>query len=146
MKQIERNKQVKVSFFIATLLVLMTLLTLNTTPHTESYWDKHGIVLLFFLALTPRLALFFSSIPFGGLLWWVGFFFCPRYLIAALATVNYWHSNPFLVAFSWLMALGGETSEKYYIQKRFTTHRSSPERTYQRPSQDGQVIDIEPIG
>ncbi len=97
----------------------------------SNYWDYHGVMLLFFLSFFPRLALLFSSIPFGGFLWWVGFFLCPRYLIALLATLNYWHENPILVTISWFVALGGESSEKYAIHRRII-----------RRSQH-QVIDVE---
>ena len=31
-----------------------------------NYWDLHGVFLLGFLTFFPRLALLFSSIPFGG--------------------------------------------------------------------------------
>lgn len=84
-----------------------------------NYWQQHGFLLLVFLALFPRCALVFSSIPFGGILWWLGFILCPRYLIALLATHAYWYENPILVCFAWFFALGGESSEKYYIRKRY---------------------------
>lgn len=87
-----------------------------------NYWDYHGLLLLVFLTFFPRLALLFSSIPFGGLFWWLGFFFCPHYLVALLATLNYWPTNPFLVSISWFVAIGGELGEKYYLQK--TVHRN----------------------
>ena len=86
------------------------------------YWVRHpkpsGLFLLFFLALFPRLTLLFSSIPFGGLLWWAGWFFAPRFLIACLATIQYWQTNKTLVVVAWLVAWGGESGEKYFIQKR----------------------------
>ena len=66
----------------------------------------------------PRLTLLLSSVPFGGILWWAGFFFCPRFLVASLATIHYFKSNPTLVVLSWLIAIGGETWEKYTIGKR----------------------------
>lgn len=103
----------------------------------HNYWNYHGFILLIFLAFFPRLALLLSSIPFGGFFWWIGFFFFPRYLIATLATVNYWHENPLLVTLSWLIALGGESTEKYYIRRRV--------RYYTKPqkSHDPDIIDVE---
>lgn len=88
------------------------------------YFIKHGWFFLFSIALFPRLTLFISgllvgSIAFGGVIWWLGFFFAPRILVASLATVSYWNTNPILVIISWLIALGGESSEKFMITSRF---------------------------
>ena len=88
------------------------------------YFIKHGWFFLFSIALFPRLTLFISgllvgSIAFGGVIWWLGFFFAPRILVASLATVSYWNTNPILVIISWLIALGGESSEKFMISSRF---------------------------
>ncbi len=96
------------------------------------YWDHHGIFLLAALTFFPRLALLISSIPFGGFFYWLGFFFCPHLLVAVLATINYAASNPVLVTFAWLVALGGESTEKYYIQRKVV-----------RPK--GRVIDVEAV-
>jgi hypothetical protein len=84
----------------------------------ENFWDNHGIFFLIFITLFPRLTLLFSSIPFGGFFWWLGFIFAPRFLVATLATISYWRENPILVLFSWLVAIGGESGEKYYITKK----------------------------
>jgi hypothetical protein len=97
------------------------------------YWTRHGALLLVFLAFFPRLALLLSSIPFGGIFWWLGLVFMPRYLVALLSTINYWYTNPILVTFSWVIAIGGETTEKYYISRRVV----------QRQQYDkGRVIDV----
>lgn len=80
---------------------------------THDYFDKRGVFFLFFVTLFPRLTLLFSSVPFGGVAWWLGFVFCPRILVAILATINYFHANPILVVLSWLIALGGEGLEKF---------------------------------
>jgi hypothetical protein len=103
------------------------------------FWNIHGIFFLVFMAIFPRLTLLFSSVPFGGLFWWLSFFFAPRFLVAILATVAYWNTNKILVIISWLFAVGGESSEKYYIH-RFTFKR--PRRSRQ-PSIDKNVIDAE---
>jgi hypothetical protein len=92
----------------------------------ENYWDHHGLFFLIFISLFPRLTLIFSSVPFGGILWWLGWLFIPRILVAILATIFYWNQNPFLVVCSWLIALSGESGEKYYV-----THYSS--RSRERP-------------
>lgn len=94
------------------------------------YFTKHGWFFLFSIALFPRLTLLVSgllvgSIEFGGLIWWLGFFFAPRILVATLATVAYWNTNPVLVILSWLIALGGESSEKFVITNRI---RNGPQR------------------
>lgn len=93
-----------------------------------NYWDHHGFWLLIFLTFFPRLALLLSSIPFGGFFWWLGLIFCPHYLVAILATINYWPTNPFLVSISWLVALGGEAGEKYYIRRTFRRTQKADDR------------------
>lgn len=121
-------------FFLILVLVNAAAVSLLGLDYGDvSYWQRHGVFLLIFLALFPRLTLLFSSIPFGGLFWWLGFIFAPRYLIALLATVTYWQTNPILVTFAWLVAVGGESTEKYYIRRRVVRYddRSS-----------GPVIDV----
>lgn len=106
------------------------------------FFSKHGYIFLFSIALFPRLTLLVSglivgSVEFGGLLWWLGFFFAPRILVATLATIAYWHTNQFLVVFAWLIALGGESSEKFVITRRM---RSAPHKFN---SYEGTTIDAE---
>ena len=106
------------------------------------YFDKHGWIFLFSIAFFPRLTLLVSgllvgSIQFGGLVWWLGFFFAPRILVAVLATASYWNQNPVLVIISWLIALGGESSEKFMITRRMR----SPQRYDQGFS--GSTIEAE---
>lgn len=104
----------------ATLLLNFTDLTFGS----ENYWDNHGVWFLIFITLFPRLTLLFSSVPFGGFFWWLGFFFAPRILIAILATLAYWNQNPVLVVISWLVALSGESGEKVVIHKRYSNVKS----------------------
>ncbi len=85
---------------------------------TENFWDHHGLFFLIFISFFPRLTLLFSSVPFGGLLWWLGFFFAPRVLVAVLATFSYWQTNPLLVIISWFVAISGESGEKYVVTRR----------------------------
>ena len=82
------------------------------------FWQRHGLFFLAAITFFPRLTLLFSSIPFGGILWWISFVFCPRILVGVLATVTYWHTNPLLVLVAWLVALSGETTEKYVVHQR----------------------------
>ena len=96
-----------------------------------NFWDKHGIAFLILIAFFPRLTLLFSSVASGGFLWWLGWAFCPRILVALLATVAYFHTNPMLVVISWFVALGGETAEKFGLGGKrskfvFRTYRSGP--------------------
>ncbi|MGE4233031.1 MAG: hypothetical protein AB7F43_06855 [Bacteriovoracia bacterium] len=89
----------------------------------EDYWHHHGFVFLVFIAMFPRLTLLFSSVASGGLLWWLSWIFVPRILVAVLATITYWNQNPFLVIAAWLIAMGGESSEKYVVIHRSTIRR-----------------------
>ena len=84
----------------------------------DSYWDHHGVLFLIAITAFPRLTLLFSSVASGGFLWWLSWIFVPRYLVAVLATLAYWNQNPILVVLSWLVALGGESSEKYVMVQR----------------------------
>lgn len=83
-----------------------------------NYWQNHGLFFLIFLTLFPRLTLLFSSVVSGGFLWWLGWAFAPRLLVAILATIGYWKTNPVLVILAWLIALGGESSEKSIVINR----------------------------
>lgn len=85
-----------------------------------SYWDVHGIlpgiILCICLALIPRITTLFllllTSFASGGILWWLGWFILPHFLVAGLATLTYWNTNPALVILAWIWALigtGGET-------------------------------------
>lgn len=92
------------------------------------YFIKHGWIFLFSIALFPRLTLLVSgllvgSVEVGGIIWWLAFLIAPRILVATLATVAYWNTNQILVIISWLIALGGESSEKFIITKRMTGPR-----------------------
>ncbi len=103
----------------------------------DKFWNNHGVFFLIFITLFPRLTLLFSSIPFGGFFWWLGFIFAPRFLVSILATITYWNENPILVLISWLVAIGGESGEKYYVTKRTTYHYEH------RVGGRGQVFDAD---
>lgn len=105
----------------------------------KNYWDYHGMLFLFFITLFPRLTLLFSSVATGGILWWLGWLFTPRVLVALLATLNYWNQNPFLVVISWLVALGGESSEKVIILKKAKVRTNHFNRI-----DENEIIDVTP--
>jgi hypothetical protein len=79
---------------------------------SPNFWDVHGIWFILFMFFFPRLTLLFSSVATGGLLWWLGWIFAPRLLVAILATSAYWETNTVLVVLTWFWALGGEGAEK----------------------------------
>lgn len=83
-----------------------------------SFWDNHGIIFVVAMFFFPRLTLLFSSVAFGGILWWLGFIFAPRLLVAILATTAYWHTNTILVVLTWFWALSGEGVEKSVVVRR----------------------------
>jgi hypothetical protein len=75
------------------------------------YWQHHGMFFLLGCAIFPRITtLFFSGVSFG---FWhvIGWILAPRLLVAILATVIYWHSNPILCVGAWLFAVGGTSTE-----------------------------------
>ena len=105
-------------FLAVTGAVFLASQTFGVTFGHYDFWNHHGIFFLIAIATFPRLTLLFSSVAFGGLFWWVGFFFAPRILVATLATLAYWNENPILVVISWLVAFGGESSEKMVVINR----------------------------
>lgn len=105
---------------------------------TIDFFTKHSFLFLVFISFFPRLTLLFSSVPFGGFFWWLGFFFMPRLLVAVLATVAYGQTNPVLVALAWVVALSGEVMEKKKISGSrgfvFKTYRGGwPDARTQEP-------------
>lgn len=82
-----------------------------------NFWDAHGIWFAICLFFFPRLTMFFGGIATGGVLWWLGWFLVPRLLVAVIATMHYRHTNPMLVAFTWIWAIGGELGEKNAASK-----------------------------
>lgn len=109
------------SIFIVALAVVGALFLLGYPLELENsnFWNNHGVFFLIFITIFPRLTLLFSSVPFGGLFWWIGFFFAPRLLVAILATLNYWQQNPVLVIIAWIVALSGETGEKTVVTRKY---------------------------
>ena len=83
-----------------------------------NFWDVHGLIFVVCLFFFPRVTLIFAT-AWGGLLWWIGWIFAPRLLVAILATTYYWETNMILVILNWFWAIGGEGAEK-----RVMTHKS----------------------
>lgn len=108
---------------------------------TRDFFKNHNVFFLVFISFFPRLTLLFSSVAFGGFLWWLGFLFMPRLLVAVLATIAYGKTNPFLVAVAWFVAISGEIMEKKKISKSprfvFRTYRGGN----MEPERKGPVID-----
>lgn len=103
-------------FFAVFMVLTLATTIMSDLFHAEfgdiNYWQKRGVFFLFFISFFPRLTLLFSSVVSGGFLWWLGFFICPRLLVATLATAAYWKTNPMLVTASWFVAVFGEIMEK----------------------------------
>jgi hypothetical protein len=126
-------------FVILSAIVFMSSTVLDVQFADSNYWDHHGLLFLLLLALFPRLTLLFSNVASGGLFWWLAWIFAPRLLVAVLATLAYWKQNPILVVGAWLVAIGGESSEKTVIVQ----HRGRPFKP-RVPSGEGQIIDVTP--
>jgi hypothetical protein len=107
-----------IAIFFLLIVATSTMMDISQASFgTVDFWQKHGVFFLFFVSIFPRLTLLFSSVATGGFFWWLGFFFCPRILVAGLATMAYFHTNPILVVISWLVAFGGELFEKTRLGK-----------------------------
>ncbi len=116
------------------------------------FFEVHGYLFLICISFFPRLTLLFSSVAFGGILWWIAFFITPRFLVAVLATQAYWKTNPFLVTIAWLIAIGGESTEKFAISRGgffgrkpkmyFKFKSSRPEEQYKAQG-NGDVFEAE---
>ncbi|MFY7993407.1 MAG: hypothetical protein ACOVP4_08965 [Bacteriovoracaceae bacterium] len=139
-------------FCVLMVATTMMMDVFKTSFGTVDYFQKHGLFFLVFITFFPRLTLLFSSVASGGFLWWAAWVFCPRILVATLATVSYFHTNPLLVVMSWLIALGGEAFEKWGLGRKkntfvFRTYRAAPEnystQTQERKVDDGNVIEAE---
>lgn len=119
------NTIIKIAMIFLAITGASTLLYNYTdvTFGAIDFFTKHGWIFLVSIALFPRLTLLvsgliFNTVEFGGIFWWLGFFFAPRILVAILATIAYWQTNQVLVILSWLIALGGESSEKIIIKRK----------------------------
>lgn len=83
----------------------------------HDFWQDHGLIFVVCMFFFPRLTLFFAGLLGGSILWWLGFIFAPRVLVAVGATMLYWPTNPFLCILSWFWAISGETMEKAKVKR-----------------------------
>lgn len=115
-----RNSLFSGLFIFLMLAVVVGLVNehFNVEFGKTDFFEVHGYFFLLFITLFPRLTLLFSSVATGGVFWWIGFFVCPRVLIALLATISYFYTNPLLVVLSWMIALSGELLEKMSMRRR----------------------------
>ena len=120
-----------VAFLAITGAVALATVFAGVKLGTDDFWNHHGVLFLIAIAVFPRLTLLFSSVATGGILWWVAWLFVPRYLVAFLATLAYWNQNPLLVVFSWLIAFGGESSEKYVVMRRSRGRWENPKSGFE---------------
>lgn len=147
----------KTLFKIAMLFLAITGATSLLIQYTDipfgktDFFEVHGWFFLVAISFFPRLTLLFSSVPFGGFFWWLGFIFAPRFLVAILATTAYWNTNPALVTIAWLVAVSGETSEKYALSRGGLFRFGRPnvhfqfknKSSHQEPRQGGDVFEAE---
>jgi hypothetical protein len=84
-----------------------------------SFWDAHtwDLLILFGLAVFPRITTLFIGGPFAAL-HWVGWAFAPHLLVAILATSRYWDTNPVLCVVAWFFAFAGTGGEGGVAWKR----------------------------
>jgi hypothetical protein len=110
--------------FLALFVINLLLMNVfHVSFGEENFFLHHGVFFLIAIAIFPRLTLLLSSVASGGLLWWLGWLFFPRVLVASLATLAYFKTNPILVVISWLVALSGEVFEKYGLRKKVFIYR-----------------------
>jgi len=81
------------------------------------FWDTHTILFIIAMFFFPRLTMLFATTYGGGLLYWLGWFFAPRLIVAIIATILYSDTNLILVALTWFWAFSGETCEKSCLKK-----------------------------
>jgi len=95
---------------------------------TLDYWQAHAypLLLLFGLAVFPRITLLFVGGPFA-LLHWLGWVFAPHLLVAILATTRYWDTNPVLCVIAWFIAFAGTGGEGAGVRRGARWRRRSRE-------------------
>lgn len=81
-------------------------------PTALDFWNSHAhpLLLLFGLAVFPRITLLFVGGPFG-FLHWLGWLVAPHLLVAILATTHYWSTDPVLCVIAWFFAFAGTGGE-----------------------------------
>ena len=132
-------------FFTLLLISSLMITVFKTEFGTRDFFANRGWFFLLFITLFPRLTLLFSSVASGGVLWWLSFIFYPRVLVASLATVAYFKTNPVLVVISWMVALSGEVFEKWGATKPRFIYRSYGVKhpTHQHEPLNENVVEAE---
>lgn len=108
----------------------MTLLGDGALVATSvGFWSAHAhpLLLLFGLAVFPRLTTLFVGGPFG-LLHWLGWLFAPHLLVAVLATARYWDTDPLLCVVAWFFAFAGTGGEGKATQRVVVVRRRRDRR------------------
>jgi len=103
-------------------------------PHAD-FFSAHaewGWLLLFGLAVFPRITLLFVGGPFGALAW-LGWVFCPHLVVAVIATTSYWDTNPVLCVVAWFFAFAGTGSEGRLMHRVARHRRRSVRRERSAP-------------
>ncbi len=82
------------------------------------FWSSHAhpLLLLFGLAVFPRITLLFVGGPFGWL-HWLGWVITPHLLVAILATSRYWDTDPLLCVVAWFFAFAGTGGEGHTARR-----------------------------
>jgi hypothetical protein len=91
------------------------------------FWSSHAhpLLLLFGLAVLPRITLLFVGGPFG-LLHWLGWAIAPHLLVAILATTRYWDTDPVLCVVAWAFAFAGTGGEGHTARRPFRRRVKQP--------------------
>jgi len=84
----------------------------------NNFWDYHGWLFILAMFFFPRLTMLFATTVGGGFLYWLGWLLAPRLTVAILATILFHEHNTVLLIFTWIWALGGETTEKTVIRSK----------------------------
>ena len=79
------------------------------------FWSNHTILFVIAMFFFPRLTMLFATTFGGGFLYWLGWYFAPRFTVAIIATMLYSQTNLTMVVLAWLWALGGESTEKTIV-------------------------------
>lgn len=77
-----------------------------------NFWDNHTWLFVLAMCFFPRLTMLFATVYGGGFLYWLGWLLAPRFTVAIIATILYHDTNLYLLVFTWIWALGGESGEK----------------------------------
>jgi hypothetical protein len=78
----------------------------------QNFWDTHTWLFILAMMFFPRLTMLFATTVGGGFLYWLGWVFAPRLVVAIIATSLYSQHNLTLIVITWFWAIGGELFEK----------------------------------